>query len=62
MQCYRALGRGLSEAEVERVVRGHTSAPLLGLIGERTVNVLELNLDLDTRWPAAQPPAGASPK
>jgi potassium-transporting ATPase KdpC subunit len=57
-----ARARGVSEGEVERIVRTHTNTPLLGLIGERTVNVLELNLDLDSRWPATQPLAGPSSK
>lgn len=57
-----ARARGISEAEVEKLIHAHTRAPYLGLIGERTVNVLELNLDLDFRWPAAQSPANRSPK
>jgi K+-transporting ATPase ATPase C chain len=44
-----ARARGMSEAAVLGMVRRHTLARLLGLLGEPTVNVLELNLDLDSR-------------
>jgi len=54
--------RGVSDGAVGRILRTPTRAPLLGLIGERTVNVLELNLDLDSRWPATQRLAGPSSK
>jgi K+-transporting ATPase ATPase C chain len=57
-----ARARGVSEAEVEKAIRAHTRAPFFGLIGERTVNVLELNLELDSRWPAAASPANLPSK
>ena len=42
-----ARRRGLSRARVLELVGEHTSHPLLGLAGEGSVNVLELNLALD---------------
>ncbi len=42
-----ARRRGLSRARVLKLVDAHTSHPLLGLAGEGSVNVLELNLALD---------------
>ena len=39
--------RGLPLAQVEQLVATHTEAPLLGLIGEPRINVLQLNLALD---------------
>ena len=46
-----ATARGLSVADVAAVVERHTSGRTLGFLGERTVNVVELNLDLDHRYP-----------
>lgn len=42
-----AKARGMSEDQVRGLVARHTSQPVLGLLGEAHVNVLELNLDLD---------------
>ena len=44
-----ARTRGLSEEEVRRLVAEHTSGRQFGLLGERRVNVLTLNLALDGR-------------
>jgi potassium-transporting ATPase KdpC subunit len=43
-----AHSRGLNEEEVRTVVRKHTRGRDLGVLGEPRVNVLELNLELDT--------------
>lgn len=48
-----ARERGLSEAEVRSVVAAHTEGRQFGFLGEPRVNVLELNLDLDTVKPAS---------
>jgi K+-transporting ATPase ATPase C chain len=42
-----AAARGLSTAQVEKLVHDHTDGRALGVIGEKTVNVLDLNLALD---------------
>ena len=42
-----AKARGMTEDAVRAAVARHTSQPLLGFIGAASVNVLELNLDLD---------------
>jgi len=44
-----ARERGLKETELRQIVSRHTEARTLGLLGEPRVNVLELNLELDTR-------------
>lgn len=43
-----AEARHLSEAAVDKLIAAHITARTLGFIGEPRVNVLELNLDLDT--------------
>ncbi len=46
-----ARERGLSEDRIRQVVAAHTSGRQFGFLGEPTVNVLELNLDLDGKFP-----------
>lgn len=43
-----AKARGVSQEQVRTVVRDHSRGRYLGLMGEPTVNILELNLALDT--------------
>jgi K+-transporting ATPase ATPase C chain len=52
-----ARQRGLTETEVRQIVNTHIETRTLGLLGEPRVNVLELNLDLDSKkpMPAAKP-------
>jgi K+-transporting ATPase ATPase C chain len=42
-----AKARGLTEDALRSVVRSHTRGRVLGILGERGVNVLQLNLALD---------------
>jgi len=46
-----ARERGISEDELRRIVSAHTEGRQFGFLGETTVNVLELNLDLDRTLP-----------
>jgi potassium-transporting ATPase KdpC subunit len=52
-----AKERGMSEDEVRRLAQAHTAGRQFGFLGEPVVNVLELNLDLDSKHPR---PAAAS--
>ena len=45
-----ATARRLPAADVTAAVQRHTSSRALGFLGEPTVNVVELNLDLDDRF------------
>ena len=42
-----AQARGMTVDQVRALVAKHTSQPFFGFLGAATVNVLELNLDLD---------------
>ncbi len=46
--------RSMSEADVQVVIDKHTEGRQLGFLGEPRVNVLELNIDLDTIHPMHQ--------
>jgi K+-transporting ATPase ATPase C chain len=50
-----AAHRGASLLDVLGVIDAETRQPLLGFIGEPTVNVLAVNRALDARYPVAQP-------
>jgi K+-transporting ATPase ATPase C chain len=43
--------RGLTQESLKKIITSHTQGRWLGLIGEPTVNVLELNLALDISLP-----------
>jgi potassium-transporting ATPase KdpC subunit len=45
-----AKQRGMSEDQLSRLVQEHTLQRQLGVLGEPRVNVLELNIDLDTKF------------
>ena len=47
-----ARARGLSPDRVRSLVRGRISERVWGFLGERTVNVLDLNLALDRLGPS----------
>ena len=52
MQAARvARARGLDETRVRGLIASRTQGPLLGLIGQPRINVLELNLALDAMKP-----------
>jgi K+-transporting ATPase ATPase C chain len=56
-----AKERGMSEEQVKLIVASHIEGRQFGFLGEPTVNVLELNLDLDSKKPLPSNSA-ATPK
>jgi K+-transporting ATPase ATPase C chain len=46
-----AKARGITVEQVEQLIARHTKGRDLGFLGEPRVNVLALNLDLDTEFP-----------
>jgi potassium-transporting ATPase KdpC subunit len=46
-----AKERGVSREQLEQLIANHTQGRQLGFLGEPRVNVLELNLELDQRFP-----------
>jgi len=46
-----ARARHVSESDLQKLVAKHTLGRQFGILGEPRVNVLELNLDLDTTYP-----------
>ncbi len=49
-----ARERGTSEANIRQLLRQSTNARQLGFLGEPRVNVLQLNLALDSAYPTAK--------
>ena len=47
-----AKARGVSEDQIRQAVADNSAGRTLGFFGEPTVNVLELNLELDEKYPA----------
>ena len=52
-----AAARHVSPAEIQALVRQYTRGRTLGFLGQPTVNVLELNIALDQKYPV---PSGSS--
>ena len=51
-----ARARGISPSDLARLVAEHSEGRTFGFLGEPRVNVLELNLALDERYPISLPP------
>jgi len=49
-----ARERGVSEDVIRRIVTTHTQGRQFGFLGEPVVNVLEVNLDLDSKFPRSK--------
>src|SRR5712672_1283698 len=49
-----AKARGISAAQLQQLLAGHTENRQWGFLGEPRVNVLELNLDLDKHFPGTK--------
>jgi K+-transporting ATPase ATPase C chain len=52
--------RKADTAKLDALIAAHTTEPSLGLLGERVVNVVELNLALDQAYPYTAPTTAAS--
>ena len=50
-QLPRVAARGIPVGVLDALVQQHTQGRQFGLLGEPRINVLELNLDLDARYP-----------
>jgi K+-transporting ATPase ATPase C chain len=53
-----ARERAMTESQVRQLVRAHTEGRTFGFFGEPRVNVLELNLDLDSHKPPVSTGSG----
>ncbi len=54
LQIRRVAGaRGVTEDVVRQAVRDNQDGPVFGFLGEARVNVVELNLELDRKYPVA---------
>lgn len=53
-----ANARGVDVDQIQRMVNEHTDGRILGFLGEPKVNVLGLNLDLDSEYPVTTSPTG----
>ncbi|PYS67018.1 MAG: potassium-transporting ATPase subunit C [Acidobacteria bacterium] len=50
-----ARERGINPDELRTLIKAHTTGRQFGFLGESTVSVLELNLDLDNRYVMRKP-------
>lgn len=55
-----AVARGATVEQIRQAIARHTEGRTLGLLGEARVNVLELNLDLESRHPVSSGGSGST--